>query len=111
MYTKLNTDQITDQLMSCQVMGSSEVAYDCCRALAEWLEAYEEGMGESIELDPISLRCTWSPYDYTEAEENWCIDTSDAENHEEWADAIEEYLRYNTDVIVVTDNLLLIAEF
>lgn len=113
MYTSLNTNQIIDQLMTFNVFGERRegVAYECCEALAEYLEEYEESTGESIELDPISLRCKFSSYTYEEAEHNWCIDTADAESTAGIKEMILDYLQDNTTVIQVSDNLLVIGEF
>ncbi len=112
MYTSLNTNQIIDQLMTFNVFGDRDgTTYDCCKALAKYLEEYEDSTGELIELDPIALRCEFSSYTYAEAEDNWCIDTADAESVEELREMILDYLQDNTTVIQVSDNLLVIGEF
>jgi len=102
MYTSLNTHQIIDQLMTFNVFeGSEGIAYECCKALAEYLEQYEEDTGEAIELDPIALRCEWSCFTISEVEETWCIDTSDAESFAEVRDIVLEYLQDHTQFIKV----------
>jgi len=111
MYTSLNTTQVTQELMRVEAMGRDTEAWDCCKALAEYLEEYEDSTGEALELDPIALRCEFSPYTYAEAEDNWCIDTADAESIEELRAMILDYLQDNTTVIQVSDNLLVIQEF
>lgn len=111
MYTLLNTNQITDQLMTFNVFGQSETSYECCEALAEWLEWYEEETEQSIELDPIALRCEWSCYTISEAEETWCIDTEDAETLTDVKLTVLDYLTDHTQVISVNDDLYLVQEF
>lgn len=111
MYTSLNTTQVTQELMRVEAMGRDAEAWDCCKALAEYLEQYEEDTGEALELDPIALRCEFSPYTYAEAEYNWCIDTAGAESVEELREMIMNYLQDHTTVIEVSDNLLIIQEF
>jgi len=111
MYISLNTTQVAHELMRVEAMGRDAEAWDCCMALAEYLEWYEEETEQSIKLDPIALRCKFSPYTYAEAEDNWCIDTADAESVEELRAMILDYLQDNTTVIQVSDNLLVIGEF
>ena len=111
MYTSLNTTQVAQELMRVEAMGRDDDAWECCKALAEYLEQYEEDTGEAIELDPIALRCEFSSYTYAEAEDNWCIDTAGAESVEELRAMILDYLQDNTTVIQVSENLLVILEF
>lgn len=111
MYTSLNTTQVTQELMRVEAMGRDAEAWDCCKALADYLEQYEEDTGEAIELDPIALRCEFSPYTYAEVTENWQVDLSDCETDEEIKEGILEFLSENTSFIEVNDNLLVIQEF
>ena len=103
MYTALNTNQIVNELMTFNVFEDNDesFSYECCKALAEYLEEYEESTGLHLELDPIALRCEWSCYTISEIEENWCIDTSDAESFTEVRAIVLEFLQENTEFIKV----------
>jgi len=41
---------------------SDGFSYPAARALAEWMEEYEEGTGEEMELDTVAIRCEWGEY-------------------------------------------------
>ena len=57
MYSQLNTSQIADQLMTAGAFGNS---YAASLVMAEYLEHLEDSSGESMELDPIAIRCEFS---------------------------------------------------
>tara|TARA_R110000823_G_scaffold3698_3_gene14069 strand:+ start:469 stop:822 length:354 start_codon:yes stop_codon:yes gene_type:complete len=57
MYSELNTSQIADQLMAVEAFGKS---YAASLVMAEYLEHLEDSSGESMELDPIAIRCEFS---------------------------------------------------
>lgn len=56
----LNTYDIADALHK---DIDSNWSYAGALALAEWLEEYEDSIGEEMELDVIALRCDWSQHD------------------------------------------------
>jgi hypothetical protein len=109
----LSTSQAIDTLLDREVLGqrTQDGVYKATKALVEWLEGLEEDTGTDTELDPVALRCQFSLYTHSEAEEAYCIDTSDAETHDQLNEMIETYLNENTIVIPVDDNNLIIAEF
>ena len=113
MKTTLSTCQVIDTLLDHEVLGqrTDSVIIEATEALVDWLEDLEGDTGEEMELDPIALRCQFSLYSHSEAEETWCIDTSDAETPEQLKEMIEDYLNDNTIVIPVDDNNLIISEF
>ena len=55
----LNTSQIADALKNDTYASWS---YNGSRALAEYLEEYEESTGEELELDTCAIRCDFSEY-------------------------------------------------
>ena len=72
------------------------------RAMFEWLENLEDGMGEQIEFDPIGLRCSWTEHDSVTA---FNEDTTSA------FESVED-LSEHTNVIEVTENnKILVQEF
>jgi len=109
----LSTNQVIDKLLDCEVLGQRSDAgvIGATMLLVDWLEDLEEDTGTETELDPVALRCQYSLYTHSEAEETWCIDTSNAETTEELKEMIEAYLNENTIVIPVDDNNLIVAEF
>ena len=60
MKATLSTSQVADRLFSDK--ENNGFSYGGCRALAEWLEQYEEDCGEEIELDVVAIRCDFSEY-------------------------------------------------
>ena len=57
MYIELSTNQVADHLMECEAFGDSFAA---CLTMAEYLEEIEHCTGESMELDPVAIRCEFS---------------------------------------------------
>jgi len=113
MKTTLSNMEAVDTLIAHNVLGERhwDNVIEGTEALVSWLEDLEEDTGEEMELDPVALRCQFSLYTHSEAEEAWCIDTSDAETPEQLKEMITDYLNDNTIVIPVDDNNLIVAEF
>ena len=74
-------------------MGNEDGSYSLCSTMAEWLEEIEEGTGEEMELDPIAIRCEFSPYTLEEMQEAYTIPD---------VDDILEWLMDHT-VVIATD--------
>lgn len=68
MKTTLSTSDIARALKSDQ---NAAWTWDGAKALAEYLEEYEESTGEEMELDVCAIRCDFSEYDSLEA---WASD-------------------------------------
>jgi hypothetical protein len=64
----LSTYQIADALKN---DTCARWSYAGSLALAEYLEEYEEGTGEEIELDTCAIRCDFSEYSGLQA---WAVD-------------------------------------
>lgn len=109
----LSNSEVIDTLLDQNVLGErhDDNVLEGVEALVEWIEDFEADTGEDMELDPVALRCQFILYTHSEAEENWCIDTSDAETPEQLKEIITDYLNDNTIVIPVNDNSLIVAEF
>jgi hypothetical protein len=108
MYIELSTEQAIDTCMKYDVLGEGE--YVATRALVEYLEAYDDDIGESLALDPVALRCAFSVYTLSQAVAAWDIDTSGVDGHERGA-FIVEWLQDRTRVIVVDDVNIIVEEF
>jgi len=59
MKTTLNTYEITDALTNDE---NAAWSYNGAKALAEYLEDYEEECGIELELDVVALRCEFTEY-------------------------------------------------
>ena len=71
-------------------------------ALFEWLESLEDDTGETIEFDPVGLRCSWMEHDNLKA------------FNEDFGGEFQtiDELRDHTQVIEVTgNNKILVQEF
>jgi len=80
-----------------KTMGrGDQFSYQGLGELFEYLEQYEEGCDEEIELDVIALCCDWSEYDDIE-EFNDCQGTE----FEDWEEVQEE-----TSVILVGEGAI-----
>jgi hypothetical protein len=64
----LNTYQIADELKR---DTNARWSYNGSLALAEYLEEYEDGTGEQMELDTCSIRCEFSE---TTSLQDWLIE-------------------------------------
>jgi len=100
----LNTNQIADAL---RADDNANWSYNGARALAEYLEEYEENAGQEMELDVVAIRCDFSEYASLRAWAgeyfaDWRDELSLPEGmagEEEEDDAIREYIRDHGDVI------------
>jgi hypothetical protein len=92
----LSTNQIADHLYADKDGGWS---WGGAHALAEELEALEEGSGEEMELDVIAIRCDYSEYaSGLEAAEAYGYE-KDEEDEDTIEEAAVEWLRNKTSVI------------
>jgi hypothetical protein len=69
--------------------------------LFDWLEEYEEGTGEDMELDPIALCCDFA--------EMTCEEAAEQYNVEEWEDADDIAEALDEMVLVVNDDLVIVG--
>ncbi len=69
----LTTSEVAQHLMDASAMGNESGCYSLCYTMAEWLEQLEDDTGEEMELDPIAIRCEFSPYTLEELEEMYTI--------------------------------------
>jgi hypothetical protein len=101
----LTTSEAADILFADKNAGWS---YAGARALAEYLEEYEESTGEELEFDYVAIRCDFSEWDSlqdwagdyfgTDAEWRSIIGCEDCED-EETDDKIREYIQERGQLI------------
>ena len=97
----LNTSQAVDALRRDQYAGWS---YKGAIALVEYLEQYEQDLGEQVELDVVAIRCDFSEYSsaleaaidngYNEGDSTQLSEDSEVDQ-----EAALEYLQEHTTVI------------
>lgn len=74
----------------------NQFSYAGKRALFDYIEDYEEEIGDSIELDVVALCCDYSESTWEEIAEDYSIDLEDGEEVE---DTVREYLEENTVIV------------
>ena len=91
----MTTWEIADALKRDEYAGWS---YEGAKALAEYLEEYEESCGVELEFDPVAIRCDFSEYENAidAAKKYGWEDEQGAENDEAIA---LEWLEEQTSVI------------
>lgn len=70
------------------------------RALFDYLEQYEEDCGQEVELDVIALCCDYSEDSVEDIASNYGIE---ADEDEDLADAVRDYLEEHTTIVGETD--------
>jgi len=111
----LTTSQIADRLLADDNAGWT---YAGARALAEYMEQYEEDTGEDMELDIVAIRCDYSEYDDLK---DWAIDffgekeakeKFEIEKDDDWEEVeseIEEYINDNGQLIKFDGGIIVSA--
>ena len=78
--------------------------YQALRVIFDYLESYEEDLGEEVELDVIAICCDYSTEHYKDIADNYSIDLSNADGDEDSEKQIVlDYLNDNTMVLGETD--------
>ena len=75
--------------------------YHGLRVIFDYLEQYEEGTGQEIELDVVAICCDYNMEDWSDIAKNYNIDLSEAdpEDEDEQKEIVLEYLNDNTMVL------------
>jgi hypothetical protein len=98
----LSTNEVINELRRDKFAGWS---YNGAKALAEYLEEYEESTGEKLQFDPVALRCEFSEYEsFNEfAKEFW-----DDDCHLYWAsdNVIRNFIQDRTTLIEFDGGIL-----
>ena len=101
MKTILSTNELIDELRRDEYASWS---YDGAKALADYLQEYEESTGEELEFDPIAIRCEFTEYENA-------IDAAAQYTSEFTTEAAAlEYLQDHTSVITY-DGGVIIQDF
>jgi len=81
MYETLTISQVADALLADE---NASWSYSGARALAEYLEDYEDQTGESLEFDRVAIRCDFSEYETAVEAAEECGFEGDEEASLEW---------------------------
>lgn len=82
----------------------NQFSYEGLQVLFDYLEEYEEGTGEEIELDVIALCCEFAESTYEELAEAYDFDIDEDEDEDDRLEALSEWLSERTQVCGITDN-------
>ena len=88
-----------------------QFSYEGKNALFNWIEEYEDGTGEELELDVIALCCEFYEDSWEDIADNYSIDLSDCEDDEDKEQAVIDYLNDNTIVCGNTSNSIVYGAF
>lgn len=95
----LNTHEVANELRKDKYAGWS---YNGSIALAEYLEEYEQSIGEEIELDVCAIRCDFSEYaslqdwahdHFSNAWQELGFDETEEIDGDDFDDKIREYIQ------------------
>lgn len=101
MKVTLSTNEVINELRRDEFAGWS---YNGAKALAQYLEEYEESTGEELQLDPVAIRCEFTEYESaTDAAAQYTSElTTEA--------AALEYLEDHT-IVIAYDGGVIIQDF
>ena len=101
----LTTLEVADRLFRDE---NASWTYSGARALAEYLEEYEESTGEEMELDIVAIRCDfaqwaslqeWAHDYFSNALEEMGFDDGEEIDDEEFDEKIREYIQDHGELI------------
>ncbi len=115
MKTRVNFSKFCDTFTS---MGRyDQFGYEALHVLFDYLEEYENGTGEDIELDVVALCCDYSHDSIEDIADNYSIDLSDCDDgictasaygleqvDKAKRESVREYLEKNTIICGETDS-------
>ena len=94
MFIRLNFDVFYKDL-------ASNFSLEGARALFDYLEMFEDATGETIEHDPIGLKCAYTEYNSLEE----CLEQYDC------ADSLQELENYTTIIDSENSDVVVIRNF
>ena len=75
-------------------------SYNGAMALCEYLEGFDEEMGQDTEFDSVSIRCEFSEYETAlECANNYDFEAGPDDDEDDQEEAALDYLREHTSVI------------
>jgi len=108
MKTTLNTYEIAAALREDSNAGWS---YDGAKALAEYLEDYEETTGEEMELDVCAIRCDFSEFaSLQDWAESYGMEYDKEADEDDQEEEIRRYVQDHTTLIEFSSGVI-VANF
>jgi hypothetical protein len=109
MKTTMTVTQMAHELFNDEYAGWTSAG---ARALAEWLEQFDDECGTDSEFDRVGIRCEFSEYEsILECAESYAgPDYTDCEDEEEKEAVALEYLQDNT-LVIQFDGGIIIQDF
>jgi hypothetical protein len=107
MKTTINLYQFRDAFQ--RANRGSQFSYDGLEILFDYFEEYEEGTGEEMELDVISICCEYAEASPEEIADNYNIDIEGLDD-DETAEAVRDYLENEGVYIGHTDHGMIIYQ-
>lgn len=86
-------------------------SYEALGLLFAYFEELEEGMGQEIELDVITICCEYAEDTWQSIADNYGIEYDENENDDEGREVVREYLEANTSVVGETADGFVYAAF
>jgi hypothetical protein len=80
----------------------SQFSYEALELIFDYMEEYEQDLGEEIELDVIGICCDISEASPEDIAEDYSIDISEAADEDEIAEIVRDYVDYRSRVIGTT---------
>ena len=109
MKTSVNFSQFCDAFRD--MNRNDNFSYDGKRALYDFIEEMADQTGEEYELDVIALCCEFAESSLEDIINDYRIDVSEAEDDDEKADMVEEYLQENTMLVSRNGEIFVYAQF
>ena len=110
MKTSINFSQFCDAFRDMD--RNENFSYEGKKALFDYLDNYEEETGAEVELDVIAFCCEYSEMSLEDVIQDCRVDVSEAEDDDEKAEIVEEYLNDNTMLVArLKDDSFLFAQF
>jgi hypothetical protein len=116
MKTTLTTSEAADILFNDKNANWSSAG---ARALAEYLEEYEDSTGEELEFDYVAIRCDFSEWDslqnwahdyFSNAWQEMGFDESEEVDDDEFDDKIREYIQ-DHGTLIEFDGGVIVSSF
>ena len=109
MKTSVNFSQFCDAFRD--MNRNDNFSYDGKRALFDFIEQMDEDTGQETELDVVALCCEYYESYMDSIISDYSIDVSEAEDDDEKADLVEEYLQDNTMLVSRNGETFVYAQF
>lgn len=88
-----------------------QFGYQALRVIFDYLEEYEESIGEELELDVIAICCDYQTQHFADIAEAYGIDLDPNDSEEEQKQQVKDFLEVETIVLGETDCEIVYQQF